>query len=64
MNNPPIVYRPRDDATPEGELSAVAAVLAFILFESSASKGNGCAITAPDDAKNECEKETSCQTKT
>lgn len=28
---PRIIYRPREDATPEGELAALAAVYAFIL---------------------------------
>jgi hypothetical protein len=31
MSNPPIVYRPREDATPEAELSVLSACYAFIL---------------------------------
>ena len=31
MSNPPIVYTPRPDATPEGELNALANVYRFIL---------------------------------
>jgi hypothetical protein len=45
-----IIYTPRSDATPEGELDAVSSVLKFILFESSASK-KGTHPGAPDDVK-------------
>jgi hypothetical protein len=50
MSNPPIVYRPREDATPEAELKALAAVYRFILVDCHAKKmaahpGN------PDDHK-------------
>jgi hypothetical protein len=38
MSSPRITYTPRPDATPEGEISALAAVYRFILFESRASK--------------------------
>ena len=31
MSNPPIFYTPRPDATPEGELNALASVYRFIL---------------------------------
>ena len=31
MSNAPIVYTPRPDATPEGELNALASVYRFIL---------------------------------
>ena len=33
-----VVYRPRESATPEGELSALAAVYRFILSKSNASQ--------------------------
>jgi hypothetical protein len=38
MNSPRVTYRPREDATPEAELNAVAYCYRFILFGSSASK--------------------------
>ena len=47
MSSTRITYTPRPDATPEGELNALAAVYRFILFESSASKKGGL-DTAPD----------------
>jgi hypothetical protein len=34
-----ITYAPRPDATPEGELDALAAVYKFCLFDSQVSKG-------------------------
>jgi hypothetical protein len=50
MGGSHITYTPRPDATPATELSALAAVYRFILFESSANKQGGPA-TAPDDAE-------------
>jgi hypothetical protein len=38
MSSPRIVYTPRSDATPEGEIAALASVYRFILFESSGRK--------------------------
>ena len=38
MSNSPIVYRPREDATPQGELSALAAVYAYLLKSRSSEK--------------------------
>jgi hypothetical protein len=49
-SKPRVVYTPRPDATPKGEISALAAVYRFILFESPASK-EGSPATAPDNAK-------------
>jgi hypothetical protein len=37
-NEPGIVYTPRPDATSETEISALAVVYRFVLFESNASK--------------------------
>jgi hypothetical protein len=39
MSNAHISYAPRPDATPEGELDALAAIYKFVLFDSQASKG-------------------------
>lgn len=44
---PRIVYRARDDVTPEAERDALANVFRFILFESSASK-KAAAEPAPE----------------
>jgi len=44
-----VTYIPRRDAMPDGEISALAAVYRFILFESRARKERGPAITTPDD---------------
>ena len=49
MSNPPIVYAPRPDATPEGELNALANVYRFILdchAKKEATRPGG-----PDDRK-------------
>lgn len=52
-----ITYRPREDATADGELNALAAVFRFCLFESSVSIEGG-PDTAPDndakESKNDC----------
>ena len=50
MSSARIVYTPRSDATPEGEIAALASVYRFILFESSASK-EAAHPGSPDDAK-------------
>jgi hypothetical protein len=42
MSEARIVYHPRADATPEGEVAALASVYRFILVESSARKEAGC----------------------
>ena len=46
---PKIVYSPRPDATPEGELNALASVFRFVL--DSHVKKEGGPPTAPDSAK-------------
>lgn len=51
MSKPQIVYRPRSDATPEGELSALATAYKFLFFERTASKGGSPAVTAPGARK-------------
>jgi hypothetical protein len=40
-----IVYRARDDATPEGELNALGAVYKFILFDSQIRGGGSHDLT-------------------
>ena len=49
MNNPRIIYTPRPDATPEGELNALAAVYRIILDR---CKENAAGVTSTngDDA--------------
>lgn len=39
LNNPTITYAPRADATPEAELSVLATIYKFVLFDSQVSKG-------------------------
>jgi hypothetical protein len=46
-----IAYRPREDATPEGELSSLAAVYKFVLFDSQARKGNPYDLTNSSNAE-------------
>jgi hypothetical protein len=50
MSNPRLVYTPHQDATPEGELSALAGVYRFILFENGAKK-EATRTGGPDDAE-------------
>jgi hypothetical protein len=50
MSNPRLVYTPRQDATPDGELNALAGVYRFILFETSARK-EATLTRGPDDAE-------------
>ena len=38
-NATPLAYTPRPDASPESEVSALAAIYKFVLFDSQASKG-------------------------
>jgi hypothetical protein len=45
VGNPRIVYRPREDATPQGETSALCAVYKFVL-----AKQRAAGSAAPDDA--------------
>ena len=40
-NEPLLVYSPREDATPEGELAALAAVYRFVLERHERKKGTG-----------------------
>jgi hypothetical protein len=40
MTNPRIVYRPRADTTPEGELSVLASVYAYLLKSYDSKKAN------------------------
>jgi hypothetical protein len=35
-----ITYRPREEVTPEGELSVLSAVYRYVLFDSHARKGD------------------------
>ena len=49
-SNPRLVYTPRQDATPEGELNALACVYRFILFENGAKK-EATRTGGPDDAE-------------
>ena len=48
-SNPRLVYTPRQDATPEGELNALASVYRFI-FDSYAKK-KATRTGGPDDAE-------------
>jgi hypothetical protein len=57
---PRIVYVPRPDVTPIGELNALSACYAFIL-QKHQEKQKGGPTTAPDDAK-EFERRRLCQT--
>jgi hypothetical protein len=52
MDSPRIVYQPREDATPEVELSALAAVYKFVVFDSQESKGGPNDLTK--DMTKEC----------
>jgi hypothetical protein len=47
--NPLISYRPRDGATPEGELNALSACYAFILQRHQVKQRGGPATAAPDN---------------
>jgi hypothetical protein len=49
MDSPRISYRARDDATPEGELNALASVYRFALDSSERKKA--ASPDRPDDAK-------------
>ena len=51
MDRPSIIYRPREGATVEGELDALAAVLRFILDR--AGKRDRVPNSGPDDAAKE-----------
>ncbi len=53
MSSPRIAYKARPDATPEGELNALAAVYKFVL--DCRAKKKAAPATAPDDAKSEKE---------
>jgi hypothetical protein len=55
------VYAPRPDATPEGELSALAAVYAFVLDCRTNTKTTQPG--GPDDDEKELERRRLCQTK-
>ena len=46
VGNPRIVYRPRDDTTPEAELDGLAAIYKFVLAKQRAAHP-----AAPDDVK-------------
>ena len=53
-----VVYRPRADATPETELSALVAAYRFIIFDCRHETEKGAQRGAPDaakDSKNECD---------
>jgi hypothetical protein len=49
-NTPRIIYQPRGDVTPEGELNALVACYAFIL-QKQQEKEKGGPATAPDARK-------------
>ena len=49
MNCPEVIYRPRPNATPETEISALAACYRFIL--DCHAKKEGARPGAPDDTK-------------
>ena len=52
-----VVYRPRADATPESELSAVVAAYRYVIFDLNVSE-KGARPGAPDAAKeseNDCD---------
>jgi len=50
MSNPRLIYTPHQDATPEGELNALASIYRFILFENSTRK-EATRTGGPDDAE-------------
>ena len=50
MDSPRVVYRPASDATPEGEVRALAEAYGFIL-DCCAKKKGGARHTAPNDAE-------------
>ena len=50
MNNPRIDYAPRPDATPEGELNALASIYRFVL-DSANKNAAGRTITNGGDEK-------------
>jgi hypothetical protein len=49
MSEPRISYTPRHDATPEGELNALASIYRFVL-DSAINKAGGVTSTSGDDA--------------
>ena len=53
---PRVVYRARDFAMPEAELSALAVIYRFVLFDSQASKGGPDVLT-----KNSTQEDTASQ---
>jgi len=50
MNSPRVSYAPRPDATPEGELDALATVYAFVL-QKGREKKKGTRPGAPEDGE-------------
>jgi hypothetical protein len=44
-NGPHVVYRPREDASAEGELNALVAAYRFVLFDSQARRGDQYDLT-------------------
>lgn len=50
LSNLEVAYAPRPDATPEGELNALAAVYRFVL-DSHTSKQGDPTTSRPDNAK-------------
>jgi hypothetical protein len=45
---PRIVYSPRPDATPEAEISALAAVYSYLINTHNSKKTDECAATSDD----------------
>jgi hypothetical protein len=46
MNRSGIIYRPREDATPEAERNALASVFRYVLFDLRATKGDPHDLTS------------------
>jgi hypothetical protein len=49
VDNPRVTYTLRPDATPEGELNALASIYRFVL-DSAINKAGGATSTSGDDA--------------
>ena len=62
MDNPRIIYTPHPDATPEGELNALATVYAFVLQKHHERLCVARPGSSNDDAE-EFEMRRPCQTK-
>jgi hypothetical protein len=56
VSEPPVVYRTREDVTPEAELNALAAAYAFVLRDNQQSKEPG-GESASENARKRVEKD-------